>query len=180
MNKRLRKILCILVLSGLSFGAFAGGLDNKNGIGTYVFMADRPFGGLQYERRVGDSNSVGLKFGLFAYYDNDSTTEPLNMSFTMEVDYSLFETTYKDKICSRLFLYALAGYQGGIDRKWDYVNEAPKEETFYNNALTSLGVGFDFIFMDHLSVPLQLGMVGIFPYQTKIGFTVCLGVRYVW
>ncbi|MBP5567687.1 MAG: hypothetical protein J6X54_00520 [Treponema sp.] len=180
MNKRLRKILCILVLSGLSFGAFAGGLDNKNGIGTYVFLNDHPFGGFQYERRVGDSNAIGLKFGVSAFYDDDDKFEPLNYNLTFEFDYSIFQTTWKEKIDSRVFLFALVGYEGGIKRDYDNINRIILSDTYYSNVLACGGAGFEIIVFDHLSFPIQIGMSAKFPYEIKVGFTTGFGVRYTW
>ena len=73
-----------------------------------------------------------------------------------------------------------AGYDARIARTYDYENDKKKTETFVSNAIASAGFGFDFIFFDHLSVPVQFGFMGTFPNEPKVGFCGGIGVRYSW
>ena len=173
-------IIAAALVFALGSSLFANGLENNNAIGMYVLGGDTSVGGIQYERRFSDL--ISTKFGVFAFYNDDTYSDPFNASFTVETDFTLFENNWKDKICSRLFAYAMAGYVGVYERTWNY--DAPegsqKTEKMHNNALASLGFGFDFIFFDHLSVPIQFGFMGTFPDDTQVGFCGGIGLRYAW
>ena len=175
MKKLLLTIAAVFMLTG---GLFANGLENKNAIGVYVLGSEQAVGGIQYERRFSDL--ISTKFGVFAFYNNDSYSDPFDLNLTVETDFTLFENNWRDKICSRLFAYAMLGYIANIERGYDYVNAVQKTEKFHNNAMASLGFGFDFIFFEHLSVPIQFGFQGTFPDDTQVGFCGGIALRYTW
>lgn len=182
MKNNIKKLL----LAGLfaiicsAGAAFANGLDNRDAVGVYVLGAEKPVGGIQYEHRYTDF--ISNKFGAFVFYDNDSYTDPLDMNFTVETDFTLYASEWKEKIASRLFAYALVGYTACITKSYDYNSSTPslKTETFVSNAVASLGFGFDFTFFGHLSIPVQFGFMGTFPQDTQIGFCGGIGLRYAW
>ena len=174
-------ILTLTVLLTLATGLFANGLENKNAIGVYVIGAEQSVGGIQYERRFSDL--ISTKIGVFAFYNNDTYSDPFNANITVETDFTLFENQWRDKIASRLFAYAMLGYDARYERTYTYPDGAEhpvKIEKFHNNAIASLGFGFDFIFFDHLSVPVQFGFMGTFPDDTQVGFCGGIGLRYSW
>lgn len=175
MKKVFITFTMLFMFAGLSF---ASGLDNKNAIGAYVLGADPTIGGLQYEHRFTDL--VSSKIGAFVFYNNDTYSDPFNMNISLQTDFTLYENEWRDKIASRLFAYALAGYTANIERGYDYVNDVQKKEEFHQNAIASIGFGFDFIFFEHLSVPVQFGFMGSFPNDTRIGFCGGVGIRYAW
>ena len=173
-------IIAAALVFALGSGLFANGLENSNAIGMYVIGGDTSVGGIQYERRFSDFFST--KVGVMAFYNNDTYSDPFNANVTVETDFTLYENNWRDKICSRLFAYSMVGYTGKLERTWNY--DAPegsqKKEKLHNNALASLGFGFDFIFFDHLSVPIQFGFMGTFPDDTQVGFCGGIGIRYAW
>ena len=174
-------ILSMTILLALAGSLFANGLDNQNAIGMYILGGENAVGGIQYERRFSDLFST--KFGVFAFYnDKNQYSDPFNGSFTVEGDFTLFENTWKDKISSRLFAYGMIGYTGVYERNRSYDdNDNPiVTEKMHNNAITSVGFGFDFIFFDHLSVPIQFGFMGTFPDDPKIEFCGGVALRYTW
>ena len=173
-------ILTLTTLFLLAGSMFANGLENENAIGMFIIGADQPVGGLQYEHRF--SNLFSTKMGVFAFYNNDAYADPYNMNFTVETDFTLFENNWKDKICSRLFAYGLVGYAGKMERHYEYTesNGEKKSQQMHNNAVASAGFGFDFIFFDHLSVPIQFGFLGTFPDDPQVGFCAGIGIRYTW
>ena len=185
MKKFVKKLLLAGVLLGLCGGTalFANGLENKNAIGVFVLGSEQAVGGIQYERRFTDL--ISGKFGVMAFYNNDTyNSNPFNMNLTVETDFTLFENTWKDKISSRLFAYGMVGYLGFIDRSYNYNFEETRSEKqsekMHNNAVASVGFGFDFVFFDHLSVPLQFGFMGTFPDDPQVGFCGGVAVRYSW
>ena len=174
-------IITVAAFLMLTTGLFANGLENKNAIGMYILGSESAVGGIQYERRFTDLLST--KFGAYAVYHNDSNYDPFNCSFTVETDFKLYETNWRDKVASRLFAYALAGYMGSIVYEYDYTNENPdstKKKVTSNDAVTSIGFGFDFIFFDHLSVPIQFGFMGTFPDNPNVAFCGGIALRYTW
>ncbi len=181
MKNIVKKILATGVFAILcaGTGAFASGLDNNNAIGIYGIGSEIGVGGIQYERRFSDLFST--KFGVFAFYNEDSYSDPYNMNVTVETDFTLFESDWKDKICSRLFAYGLVGYTGRLERSYEYMEpESKRIEKMHNNAVASLGFGFDFIFFEHLSVPVQFGFMGTFPDDPQVSFCGGIGIRYSW
>lgn len=184
MKKIIKIILAGLFVLGLGSNIFASGLDNKNAIGMYIIGANDPIGGIQYERALSDV--VSEKVGIFAFYNNDDYSEPYRFSVSSETDFKLFETTWKEKVSSKLFAYGLFGYKCFGEREYIYPNKTAYDDpidvndTFYQNIFAGLGFGFDFIFFDHLSVPIQFGFIGEFPYNLNIGFSAGVSIRYTW
>ena len=169
------------MLFTLAGAVFANGLENKNAIGAYVIGGDNSVGGIQYEHRFSDL--IGTKFGVFAFYNNNTYSDPFNANFTVQTDFTLFENQWRDKIASRLFAYTLVGYDARYERTYNYSEDGDrtiKTEKLHNNAIASVGFGFDFIFFDHLSVPIQFGFMGTFPDDPQVGFCGGIGLRYAW
>lgn len=181
MNKSVKKII-ILGIFALCFSKiFASGLDKKNSIGIYVIGAEQTIGGIQYEHRFSDI--ISEKFGIYAFYTNDDySTTPLDITFTAQTDFTLYKADWNRCISSRLFAYILGGYNGKIVQTYEYTETATTlaSSEFQNNAIASAGFGFDFIFFDHLSVPIQFGFMADFPYSPHIGFCGGAALRYSW
>ena len=180
----MKKLILLTTLFVLGSGLFANGLENQNAIGVFVLGTDeQAVGGIQYERRFTDI--VSTKLGVFAFYNEKSYSDPFNMSVSLETDFTLFENNWKDKIGSRLFAYGMVGYIGKIERTFEYIDgnssfEPKRTDTMHNNMAASIGFGFDFIFFEHLSVPIQFGFMGTFPDDPQVGFCGGIGLRYSW
>lgn len=178
LMKKVSKILLAAVLF-LCFGSFAfahDGLASENAVGVYILGADEPVGGIQYGHRFNDL--VGIKIGSNAYYNNRDSwnLEPMNYNVTLETDFTLFETNWRDKVGSRLFAYVLAGHEGRLEK-----DSYESDKTHFSaDAIVSAGFGFDFIFFDHLSVPFQFGYLATFPSKPNVGFCAGIGLRYCW
>ena len=177
-------ILTLTVLLTLTAGLFANGLENKNAIGMYIIGSETPVGGIQYERRFTDIFSS--KFGTYLSYSNvENSGTPIEFNFTVEPVFTLFETTWKDKVCSRLFAYGLAGYDYTMKNEshWDDITyKRVVDSTKHQHSLIAgAGFGFDFIFFGHLSVPIQFGFMGnLNDSDSNIGFCAGIAVRYSW
>lgn len=182
MKHTLKRLVILGILASSISLLFANGLENKNAIGIYVIGAETPIGGIQYERHFTDF--ISEKFGVYAFYNNnnDYTSNPFEFNVTAETDFKLYETNWKDKVASRLFAFAMLGYDIKIERETHYAEPegSYSEEKVINNALAAVGFGFDFIFFDHLSVPVQFGFMGTFPDTPNIGFCGGIALRYSW
>lgn len=181
MKHTLKRLVILGILASSISLLFANGLENKNAIGIYVIGAENPIGGIQYERHFTDL--ISEKFGVYAFYNNnDYTSNPFEFNVTAETDFKLYETNWKDKVASRLFAFAMLGYDIKIERETHYAEPegSYSEKKVINNALAAVGFGFDFIFFDHLSVPVQFGFMGTFPDTPNIGFCGGIALRYSW
>ena len=183
MNKIFKRTIILCIFTLCLSKVFASGLDKKNAIGVYVIAAADTIGGIQYEHRFSDL--ISEKFGIYALYNTETyTTNPLDITFTAQTDFTLYAADWNSVISSRLYAYGLAGYNGRITREYKY-DEATYDSTIVseelqNNAIASAGFGFDFIFFDHLSVPVQFGFMANFPYSPHIGFCGGTALRYCW
>ena len=181
MKNSLKKMIIISILVSSFSLLFANGLENKNAIGVYIIGSENAIGGIQYERHFSDL--ISEKFGLYAFYNNNSySTTPFEFNLTAETDFKLYETNWRNIVSSRLFVYAMMGYDIKKESQTYYVEDGDneQEEKFLQNAIASLGFGFDFIFFDHLSIPLQFGFMATFPDNPNIGFCGGTGIRYSW
>ncbi|MBO4534056.1 MAG: hypothetical protein J5726_10245 [Treponema sp.] len=184
LNIKKLAVAAIIALSCACPSLFANGLDNRNAIGMYVIGSETPIGGIQYERRFTDLFST--KFGTYIYYSKaDNSDSPVEFNFTVEPDFTLFETSWKDKVCSRLFAYGLAGYDYTLrtTSHWDSATSDIVIDSKRNQhtLIAGAGFGFDFTFFDHLSIPLQFGFMGTLnDTDPNIGFCAGIAVRYAW
>ena len=185
MKKLIKTIMLIGLLAGLGTSVFAEALDNKNAIGMYVIGSERPVGGIQYERRFTDIFST--KFGTYALIRNRDyySGTPIEFNFTLEPDFSLYETSWNDKVSSRLFAFGLVGYDfaQNVNSVYDEVADkyVDKDTTYTHSLIAGAGFGFEFIFFDHLSVPLQFGFTGTLNTEDPfLGFGAGISIRYSW
>ena len=188
MKLTIKKLLMTALLFGMGTGLFAEALDNNNAIGMYVLFSKDSIGGLQYERRFGDV--VSTKFGTFASVNNGATyyygsNTSVEVNFVVEPDFCLYKTSWNDKVSSRLFAFGLLGYDfmNSTDRVYADENDTTGhlEESQVHSALAGFGFGFDFIFFDHLSIPIQFGYMGrINTDNPNFGFCCGISLRYSW
>lgn len=181
MKKSIKILLAAFVVFGISISSMAAQvLQNKNAIGVYVLASENTIGGIQYERRVNDL--LSLKFDTFIYYSSRGYGTALNYNVCCEADFTLFSSEWNPKAGSRLFAYALAGHQGILEQTSKYDETVKRQvvtgKEFYPDAIVSAGFGFEFIFISHLSLEVQFGFQGTFPYGTTAGFCGGTGLRY--
>ena len=185
MKKLLKRIIAVTVLICTAAVAFADALNNKNAIGIYIIGSERAVGGIQYERRFTDV--ISTKFGTYALVRNKSdyfSDTPIDFNFVVEPDIKLFETTWNGKVCSRLFAFGLLGYE--FSEKSSYHYDEGVHEYIYDKSsiehglIVGAGFGFDFIFFDHLSVPIQFGFTGTIDKDPFVGFGGGIALRYSW
>lgn len=183
MKTMKKTLIAGLILLCSSVFVFASGLDNQNAIGMYIIGGDTSYGGIQYERRFSDF--LGVKFGTFALYQNKSyyNNDEAQFNFIVEPDFTLYQADWNSKVCSRLFAFGLAGYNFERKTEVQYVEGGPNIEETKNihSAIAAAGFGFDFIFFEHLSVPIQFGFMGtINNDDPNVGFCAGVGLRYAW
>ena len=185
MKKTIQTIIIAGILLCMGSFAFADALDNKNAIGMYVIGSERPVGGIQYERRFTDL--ISTKFGTYALIrdKNYYNTTPVEFNFVVEPDFCLYQTSWNDKVSSRLFAFGMIGYdyQQNVSYHYDRTldEQVADPKTDKDSLIVGAGFGFDFIFFGHLSVPLQFGFTGTLePEDPFLGFGGGIAIRYSW
>lgn len=193
------KIFCVMsifLVSGI-FALSANPLEYKNALGAYGLIP-RSVGGLQYQRWFNDR--FGAQFQVFgayddSYYYNKNTNSYIpnySVSASAEFQVNLFETAISEKTAVRLFGWGLAGYYGHNDIDYHYIKPIGTEgtesyvdgyEVYSDSGLLStinlgFGFGFELMFLNRISIPLELGFAGSFLNNTGVSFSVGSGLRF--
>lgn len=197
--KKIVKVFCVMsaFLFGGIFALSANPLEYKNALGIYG-LAPQSVGGLQYQRWFNDR--LGAQFQVFGAYSNsshynESTNSYIpNYSFSASAEFqvNLFETAISEKTAVRLFGWGLAGYYGHNEIDSDYIESSGEEGTesyvagyfvYSDSGLLSrinlgFGFGFEFMFLNRISIPLEFGFAGSFLDDTGVSFSVGSGLRF--
>lgn len=180
MKKLLKIIGAAFVLFTCSAVTVAADpMDYKNSLGMYVMAATDSMG-LQYQTWI--NNKVGLQVQGYATYRNNSFTEidTYDCSISTQLLWNLFENPISEKTAINFYAWGLVGYRGY--NTIAYIGEADdvhaSDTGILSQAAVGLGFGFEFMFLRHLSIPLEFGYAGRFINNTWMGFTVGSGLRY--
>ena len=163
-------------------------LEFKNSVGIYALIQTQVMG-IQYQRWCTDR--LGFQTTGYIFYEKakwDGDNNEFNASLSGELQLKLFETPFGKRSGSVLYAWFLGGYHGFTKEKWidpvgnyedaDYVPGYYSNDGYHSNAILGLGFGFDIMFLNHVSIPIQFGFSGEFPNDTSAGFCVGAGVRY--
>lgn len=168
-NKKILAILLILFI-GVSFLA-ADACINKNATGLYGFLwSNNGGGGIQYHRWFNNWLGGQITFGGWCNTD-EGILKNLDYSVFGEVQFKFHQFDASDKFGGCLYGWILAGHHG-------YYSSYDDNEFARFNALLGIGLGFETVFFEHLSIPFQFGYSGAFPYDTNFGFSAGIGIRY--
>jgi len=190
MKKHLKLSIAIaaLILCKISTVS-ATPMDFKNSVGVYGLF-ETPVVGIQYQRWCTDR--LGFQTTGFVQYDQSDFTysvkDGLSFSLSGELQLKLFETPFGNRSGSILYAWFLAGYHGFATSQYispvgewgepGYIDGYYQSTGFKSNAILGIGFGFDIMFLNHLSIPIQFGFAGEFPTNTNAGFCVGTGIRY--
>jgi len=155
---------------------YANPVDANSAVGVTAMGTTRAgVYGLQYQHWF--NNRFGMQTEGFAYYNPDSNEE-LNYLICGEFLIKLYETQLTERSASNLFVWILAGHRGYSEKEYDYNTGKTLYSGFCPDALAGVGFGFDIMFLNHISFPVQFGFLGEFPYDTSVGFSLGTGIRY--
>ncbi len=192
MKKRFKLfIVCVALFSLNVTKLCANPLDNNNAIGWYIMSlgsSDYALYGLQYQRGLTDKVGLVICGSVMADESNNKTIMDFNAN--MELDISLVETSWGEHFGSRFGAFFLAGYRGhngpstlvvpeiDIDTGVSYntTKEGPFE--YYGNVVAAIGMEFEFFLVEHISIPIKLGLSGEFPKYPSAGVCGGIGIRY--
>lgn|SRR5574344_718873 len=182
--KKLGKVLmmmCILTSFGV-VSAFANPIDSDNAIGVFIMgTTESSVYGLQYQHWFNDK--IGMQMEGAAYYNPDVYYgKELQYNISAEFQYKLYETALGERSATNLYAWLLAGHHGYIANESTYDagtgTNVYTSTGFCANAIVGLGFGFDIMFLNHISIPVQFGFMGEFPNDPTIGFAFGSGLRY--
>lgn len=176
--KKIKLIIAALAVLTLGISAVsANPNDYHNAVGIFAItdFEENAVGGIQFQKWVTDK--IGFQIEGSIFYNAD-TYKSFSANFNAEMQYKLFQTNMGEKNASVLYAWVLAGGKGNSTDWYDEsAGKRVNGETLFNATL-GLGFGFDFNFINHLSVPIQFGFMGTFPNTLAAGFAIGTGVRY--
>src|SRR5574344_1278211 len=182
--KKLGKVLmmmCILTSFGV-VSAFANPIDSDNAIGVFIMgTTESSVYGLQYQHWFNDK--IGMQVEGAAYYNPDVYYgKELQYNISAEFQYKLYETSLGERSATNLYAWLLAGHHAYIKRTSEYEAVTGTSTTtssgYCPNAVCGLGFGFDIMFLNHISLPIEFGFLSEFPNDPSIDFAFGSGIRY--
>ncbi|MCK9169102.1 MAG: hypothetical protein M0P01_01660 [Treponema sp.] len=180
ISKTLTGIFAVILLSAVQ--VWANPLDFKNAVGVFAMSnSATSVYGLQYQSWCTDR--IGFQIEGAAYYDSASGAyKPLDYNIAAEFQYRLYDTTWGTRTGTSLYAWLLAGHRGFIQNSYSWSDETESSEKtdslYYADVIAGIGFGFDIMFVNHLSIPVQFGFMGQFPTESAIGFSFGTGLRY--
>ncbi len=142
--------------------------DGSAALGMYYILGKFNMIGLSYHQWFGN-HALMVSAGV----------QSDQMSALAEYQYCVFSAHLTETLNSRLYVWA----SGGVNVRNESVHEWEPDLTLWQNevhvnAVTSLGVGMEFVWWRHLSVPVQFGYVAEYPFDFGMSFCFSSGVRY--
>lgn len=172
--KKTKKIILISILLLFVCGAniYADATAFKNSTGVYAILwgNEGGYGGLHYQRWF---NKLGFQATFGGWIDSNPGEGVSNAEclFSVELLLSLYQHDFSEKFGGLLYAWLLGGYFGDTD----IIDE---KVLYQSNALTGFGIGFETVFFEHWSFPLQCGFICEYPHNTNLGFSGSIGFRY--
>lgn len=178
---KLATLVCALSFLGGAV-AFANPIDSDSAIGVFA-MGSSEIGvyGLQYQHWFNDK--IGMQLEGYAYYNpNVSYDDVLQYNICGEFQYKLYETCLGERSATNLYAWGLIGHHAYIKNTTNY-DSATNTSTmtssgFCPSIVGGFGFGFDVMFLNHISIPVEFGFLGEFPYNQSVGFVFGSGIRY--
>ncbi len=129
---------------------------------------------------AGEFSMIGLSFHQWLGNHGIMVSAGLDSSHTSalaEYQYSIFSAHLTETLNSHLYVWAAGGVNFRTDSTYNQTTTFWDDET-HINAVASLGIGVEFVWWRHLSVPIQFGYVAEFPYDIGMSFCFASGIRY--
>lgn len=164
--------------TAVSVKAPESAFDFPNGLGAYLILSSKMYGGLEYMRWVNDR--FGLQTQISLYWIDDTSSREFIFDLNEQFDLRLarFETK---NFASILYAWASVGFTGSFNYSPSSPSSTTSASGFAPSLLAGFGFGFDLIFFRHLSVPIQMGYLGEFGSGSSdrwINFAFSTGIRY--
>lgn len=124
-------------------------------------------GGLQYAHSWGP---LGFFIAGGGVYDPSNTYYTvLDYNVIASLQYRVYGNVFSRYFSGQLYAWLLAGHLGYIRS-----NSSP----YVALGTAGIGIGIEFILLEHLSIPIEFGFCGQFPTDPKVQFSFGGGLRY--
>ena len=141
------------------------------------------FYGICYQRWI--VPQFALEFGGMIV---GSGVNEMSYNFMVEGDWAFFQHVSNKNFATRLFLWGLLGHSGEVSTDnlteiWDSNTQSSVPNPNYGqtsysfNIRGSLGVGFEMVIAQHISIPMKFGVSA---GSLGFGFTFGTGIKYLW
>lgn len=180
VTKFLIALFCVATVGTVS--AFADPAENTRSVGIVAGgdIALKPYFGLQYSRWINDS--IGFDVEGMSFYDETEFADSKNYGTL----WYYFATDFNFKICSfsdgkkdanMLYSWIKLGTSGNI---FPYGKEGSENDEAVAEVNAVIGAGFtvDFIFVNHVSIPVNFGVIANFPFEPSVAMMFGTGIRY--
>lgn len=178
--KKIIKLFCtaLFLFTCTTMSLAADPMDYKNAVGMYGMIYTDACG-LQYQNWI--THKVGLQLEGYATYDSfDYDYGEYEFSIAAQMLYNLFENPISEKTAINFYAWLLGEFKGY--NELSYVDGAPNrfydDSGFQTQYAVGLGFGFEFMFLKHLSIPLEFGYAGTICKKPVMGFVIGSGIRY--
>ena len=155
--------------------------EQRSAIGVYCLAAESDgYYGLQLEHYFTPKFGLTLD-GSFYYKEYYYSENPFSGNVNLQLDVSLFEYEAPKVFAYRVYAWVLGGARVFTDGRTYNASTGKYDEgdgSVKVNAVAGAGVGFEFILVRHISIPVQVGYSAEFPYDVHGGFSGGIGLRY--
>lgn len=191
------KLPLVLLFSLLAAAASAQDADGSPGTPAFVewpnalgiygsSLAGHPGGGLQWQRWFGRLGTTVTAGGVYAPTTDESWGDNvLDYSAIAQLQYRVYGEDFARWISGQLYLWAMAGHLGYIERIWVAAPTADNAYAGYFRtgsykgvAVLGAGIGIESILFRHFSLVGEFGYMGQFPEDPALQFGGGAGLRY--
>lgn len=180
MKKNVKFIIAIcFVLAGAVSAVSATPLDFDKSVGIYGligFDSEPETGGIHFQQWF--DNGIGYQVQGYIYYSQNGGSNPAEYTYNVsaELNLKLYETPMGNRSATILYAWFLGGHKGFAENR--YIDGDYKSSGYLCDFTLGLGFGFDIMFMNHISIPIEFGFAGEFPNAPNAGFVIGTGIRY--
>lgn len=187
MKKKIIFIFFVFALAtGLLFAETSEKETYNHSLGfayKYDDNYDSEIVGISYQQWITDS--IGLQTTLDFYYDSNPGLFDTSYKFSLdaELQFKLYKyTNKKNDFSTILYTWLSCGYCSFIEKDVDYDYDNEKyvvtSEKQINALCPGLGFGLDFIFSQHISIPVSVGFLANISDTLSSNFAYSTGIRY--
>jgi hypothetical protein len=141
-------------------------------------------GGLQYQHWFGPTG-IQMRGGVKYNTGGDLMGRTMDVWIASEIQYRVYGQRYTNWLTGQFYLWGAFGYHGYITQKYIYPISGTVgtmiTSPYVNAAFGGIGLGLEIILFDRLSVPIEFGNIGEYPFnyeQPYMGFYPSIGLCY--
>ncbi|MCQ2585408.1 MAG: hypothetical protein MJ185_07450 [Treponema sp.] len=134
--------------------------------------------GLNYQRWF--ENNIGLETTFGGSFNPDRKWDNY-LCVNGQLQYRIFQSSTDKPFVGQFYFWGMGGYILSQEYSTIYFVEdetEKNEERIVSNACAGLGIGAELVFWERISMPVEFGLCGDFPYKPNVGFAASTGIRF--